>query len=496
MAVSLVALIKILIFQFMGTFALAGGMKKPFGKLLVERIFPLVACSLVAQSLAPNVWVIYVAIAAMMALFGTKAAHAAGTFLFLFVTIPAYPLPLQVGGAPLILLNSSIVISLVAGGIAIGVPGPRAKLSALFWLLTIAAAAFDVVSHARGTSITNYSRELIQTLLEVILPIVSMAILVHRTKDFRFFSTYVIATGMFMALTAAFEAMQSWNIYRSIYEHVGLEPVWFATIWRGGFMRATGPVFDATSMGIIITIFLLFVWCSRGVIKSTGWTFAITLILFLGIYFTQSRNPIIGTGIGISVWLAVKFGKKLGSMILYGAIGIAVAAIVVIISAERPSKVASNLPESTLEYRVRLFDRGVDEFLRHPIVGQSKPAVDARMEDLRQGEKIIDYVNSYLYVGLLSGIIGLTIFVGLFITLPAHVFNKLKNSGFYDPEGMSVFLLCLSISFITMSFFTWIFGAILPIYLLLQCALVGRLHRREALVRPTAMPPVPSAQII
>lgn len=64
------------------------------------------------------------------------------------------------------------------------------------------------------------------------------------------------------------------------------------------------------------------------------------------------------------------------------------------------------------EYRDRLFDRGIEIIHQNPVIGQPPSAVIRQMEDLRQGEGIIDFVNGYLGIALFSGLAGLALFAG------------------------------------------------------------------------------------
>ena len=61
-------------------------------------------------------------------------------------------------------------------------------------------------------------------------------------------------------------------------------------------------------------------------------------------------------------------------------------------------------------YRSELFRRGMEEFWKSPIFGDSFTNVVARMQDMIQGEGIVDFVNSYLYFALFAGGIGLVLF--------------------------------------------------------------------------------------
>jgi hypothetical protein len=79
----------------------------------------------------------------------------------------------------------------------------------------------------------------------------------------------------------------------------------------------------------------------------------------------------------------------------------------------------------TADYRQILFDRGIEEFVKQPVFGYPMSELNIRLADLVQGEGIIDFVNAYIWVMLISGIVGLTIFVGAF----AYFLQKIAKVG-------------------------------------------------------------------
>ena len=71
--------------------------------------------------------------------------------------------------------------------------------------------------------------------------------------------------------------------------------------------------------------------------------------------------------------------------------------------------------QGSVGYRARLLKRGVEEFWKSPIVGDNPQSVVARMQDLQQGEHIVDFVNSYLYFALTLGAVGLIAILVAFV---------------------------------------------------------------------------------
>jgi hypothetical protein len=99
---------------------------------------------------------------------------------------------------------------------------------------------------------------------------------------------------------------------------------------------------------------------------------------------------------------------SLGRMALYG-VGIL---LVVVASSSVGDRVTSTLGiNNGPDYRVSLFSRGVEEVKKYPLIGRPIGQVYYSLRDLIQGEGIVDFVNTYLYVALVSGLLGLFVFV-------------------------------------------------------------------------------------
>lgn len=81
------------------------------------------------------------------------------------------------------------------------------------------------------------------------------------------------------------------------------------------------------------------------------------------------------------------------------------------------------------------------------------------MEDLRQGQGIIDLVNTYAEVVLFHGLVGLSLFLGFFVTGLFKVYRIAKQKMQSDPDlsllglslvacGLGALVMMISCSFI------------------------------------------------
>jgi O-antigen ligase len=86
----------------------------------------------------------------------------------------------------------------------------------------------------------------------------------------------------------------------------------------------------------------------------------------------------------------------------------------------------------TVVYRQRVAEVSWMLIQQNPVFGS--PYYMAYMEELRQGEGIIDLVNSYAGIALSFGLVGLALFVCFFLALAVRCFNASRSLADRDPD--------------------------------------------------------------
>jgi O-antigen ligase len=79
-----------------------------------------------------------------------------------------------------------------------------------------------------------------------------------------------------------------------------------------------------------------------------------------------------------------------------------------------------------------LFDRAWEIILENPFFGDQNALL--RMQDLRQGQGIIDVVNSYLEILLDNGFIGLFLVLSFILIAVLKTWGSSRNSRTTDPD--------------------------------------------------------------
>ncbi len=220
-----------------------------------------------------------------------------------------------------------------------------------------------------------------------------------------------------MAVIAVFEALKHWPLYTALY--VKWDPVALIDqyLTRGGSLRAEATAGHPLALGYLLAIALGFWLYLLSHLKSTPHKLLVPLVLCAGLIVTFSRGPWMGAII-IYVVYALLRRKRMSE--LFGAAAILLIAIALIGLSPLGDRIASMLPfmggqvgAGSLTYREILAARCWQLILAHPFFGDQLAYL--HMQDLRQGQGIIDIVNTYLFVTLFYGLAGITLFAGFFL---------------------------------------------------------------------------------
>jgi O-antigen ligase len=103
-------------------------------------------------------------------------------------------------------------------------------------------------------------------------------------------------------------------------------------------------------------------------------------------------------------------------------------------------------------YRERLFEISLGVVLDHPLFGAWDFLQLPVMQQLRQGEGIIDVVNSYLGIALASGFVGLALFCGFFLVVLVELFGAMRRAGERggEPYVLGQALFCVLVGVLVM----------------------------------------------
>jgi O-antigen ligase len=243
-----------------------------------------------------------------------------------------------------------------------------------------------------------------------------------------------------MASVGIFESFKGWLLYSNIGERWGEQSVWGSQygvyFFRQGLLRAQASAGHALSLGYLLAIAFGF-WLYLGPrLKSPGRRIAVAILLWVGLLCCQARGELLGA---VVIYFAF---AVLGPRAVPGFLRAAgVAALVIGAASFTPfgERIMNSIPyfgESTerasVDYREQLAERSWELIQLHPFLGD--PLVKTQMEDLRQGEGIIDFVNTYAEVTLFYGSVGLVVFLAAIILGLFKAYRVTKDRAQRDPD--------------------------------------------------------------
>lgn len=426
--------------------------------------------------LSPHIYILFALMFLVCPVFCRKNEHIAGILIIGTLLTPDIQTDLLIGGTRLITFGASDALGLGAI-VALFMQDKKSKGIVTSDLLVLAMAALLIFFEARGTSATNLARITCQISLNFLIPCWVVTRSLKTENDLRTFMMILIGAGCILSSFLIMESIKGWPLFREALGRYDLNPSWESVKWRYGFLRASGPFSESTSMAFGLLFSLMAAWNFKSIFSSTAARYAVVGFLFIGISTCQSRNAYLGLMIGIIAAAAYrKFHKPSSRAALFASALLLVAAPTSIFLLAPSDTAATSDTDSTTSYRAQLLKRGLEEARKAPITGTDINSLSAQLIDMKQGEHIIDFVNSYLYVTLLSGIIGLIIFCSIIFYTPiTSSINSIIAPTRLKFEAYS-YTFSMSICTIPMLLFTF-FGGRIVLMMLIIISIAGHVSK-------------------
>jgi O-antigen ligase len=216
---------------------------------------------------------------------------------------------------------------------------------------------------------------------------------------------------------------------------------------RGGLLRAAGPFFESTTFGVFLAISTVCTAAMRSLFRSRVAHMAAVGIGLVGCFATISRNAWIGVLIGLIV--VAMYRGRVGKAAAAGGLAV-LGAITLIVVAPNSGTVASLLGKgdttaaSTATYRQELFSKSIPLIKSSPWIGTPFDRVRSLVQsELHSGKLSVDYVNSYLYFIVTTGVLGLLVFL-FFLLVPISRLLSLRRKAFRLVDDAETFTALFS----------------------------------------------------
>ncbi len=412
-------------------------------------------------SLSPNFWV-YAFIAVSLLIYTNRSeSNPVALFFFIlfavpdgFVQIPGIGLleNLFVLSHPrilefFILLPAFFFLRRQSDAVPFGRLWPDKALLAYF-LLT-------VVLTARDTTVTNTLRTAFYQLFGALLPYFVISRSLRSLPAFRDALLSFVVAIMVLAIIAIFEFGKFWLLYIEMLNALELREAMTSYILRDGMLRVAAAAGHPITLGFILVIGIgLYLFLQRSIPQKLTRLLGL-LLLVGGLLVTLSRGPWMGAAVLLFFFLAT--GRNPVRRLL--ASGFAVILILALLVALPGGERFLNLlpyvgtvEQSNIEYRERLFTNSMIVIQQNPWFGSVNCLDTPEMEAMRQGEGIIDVVNTYIAIALKYGIVGFGLFAGFFILVILMIYRAMRQIPDKDSEeyllGQALLATLLAIMFV------------------------------------------------
>ncbi|MGE5492235.1 MAG: O-antigen ligase family protein, partial [Actinomycetota bacterium] len=451
--------------------------------------------------LAHNFWFFMAAAGLLLAMTGRRDPNPLALFLFLLFAapgmgdeIPGFGLARQV-----LTLNYPRLLALtllLPAALAL-VLDPAANNPAAKWPDRLLAAyiGLNLLLQLNLDTFTNTLRYGLYYGMDIVLPYYVASRGLRKIEHFRDALMAFAVAALVLAAIGAFEFAKGWLLYSTLDDVLGVSWAYGGYLQRGESLRALASTGQPIALGFTMAVACgVFLYLRSAVASRSAWLLGMGLLL-LGLVAPVSRGPWLGAALGYVAFVATgpKPLEPLGRLAFIGLV-----AAPLLFASPLGDKLVASLPfigseaNDTFVYRQQLLEMSLGLIREHPLFGSFDFL--KYMEDLRQGQGIVDIVNTYLGVALTSGLTGLSLFVSFFLAVAAAIFRALRAGS--SPDGETALLgrvLLATLAGILTIIFTVSSITVIPI-IYWSMAGLGLAYVRLAAARPVpaSSPPSPT----
>ena len=437
----------------------------------------------IAVFIAPNFWVFLLVAAPVVIMLGRKDSNPAAAFLFVLSVLPPISVRVPMIGLSYLfdmdfhLLLSFCLLTPTAWRMWKDKNRPRAPGLTVLDVLLLAYCALTAFIFlqpevARGVLMQVTFTDCLRRAFVFFFGLFIPYYVISRTSTSRAAIQDMIASFSIkcavLASVATFEGARGWLLYGELLSRWGSRSSGY--ISRGGDLRAMASTGHPLSLGYVLAVGLGFWLYLQQNVQSRVSRLSITGLFLFGLLAAYSRGPWAGAIVIFFAFSALgprafpKVFKAAAGMLILG-LGVAVSPL--------GDKIARVVPYfggtvdiNNVVYRDRLLARSWQIIMDHPWFGDQQALL--KMEELRQGEGIIDLMNGFVNILLDNGFVGLSLF-GLFIVIGSFKALRVSAASAKSDPDLSKLGACLVACVLGSLVMMWAGGLID----MMTCVLVG-----------------------
>jgi hypothetical protein len=427
------------------------------GSLIVQREFSVWRNAWFAATVAaflPGGYFVFAAVVTAICLYArsVRAATVALFFILLFAT-PLANVPIEgfgivnrlfeINNARLLAIVLLLPILFTTDGF-----GHRSRSAyAMPDRLVVGYVLLTIALEFNQSDFTNVMRVAALRILDVLVPYFACSRTVTSMADFRKVMFAFVIAMLPLSLIAVLEVGKGWLLYSSIADDWGVAS---GMVRREGMVRASASTAGPIVLGFII---MVAIGCVLAIWQRTVQWRVVLAILVAGLIASLSRGPWVGAMVLVIAYLAT--GPNSVANLGKFAVILAVSVVPILLT-PAGNQLINLLPfigstdAGNVTYRERLIESAFAVIERNPWLGSVDYLSTPEMQEMIQGEGIIDIVNTYLRVALNSGLVGLGMFVAFFAAILIGLrrvvkFDAIKDENFsaYARASMATLIAIL-----------------------------------------------------
>lgn len=311
-----------------------------------------------------------------------------------------------------------------------GNTGPDLAISAYLLL--------NAVLHLRDASLTETLRQAFYLFIDAYLPYFVISRSLTNLQTFRDTLLSLVVSIMLLAPLAVFEAVKHWHLYTALTSVLKLSGgATMDYLERDFILRATVTASQPIVLGYLMAVGIGFYLFVQRFINNKFFLTVGMATLIVGLVSALSRGPWVGAAALLLAFIVTgRFAvRRLISLALVGVIVFPLISML-----PGGERVINLLPfigrteSANINYREDLLTSSLAVIKRNPWFGSNDYLNTPEMQAMRQGEGIIDIVNSYIWVALNSGLIGLSLFITFFTLVLLGIYRGMRYSPGKDSE--------------------------------------------------------------
>jgi O-antigen ligase len=383
--------------------------------------------------LAPSFWVFALVAIPLTIAAGRKDSNPCAVYLMLFQVIPPIEIPVpMIGIQYLVSINIFLLLSFcVLAPVAWQMYRCRREHKAYtlqfadlcllaFGLLT--ALLYIRTPGPDGSlypaSTTESLRRAFVFFVDTFVPYYAVSRAgADRRKLTDMFATYCLCCAL-LAAVAMFESVRQWLLYGEMPAHLGGTGPATSYLMRAGGLRAMASTGHPMALAhLLVLAYGLWLYLQSR-LDSKAWKVGGVVLFWFGLFAAFSRGALISA---VVVYFLFGALQPRSVSTLFKATASALIVGLLIYLSPLGEKIVTEIPwlggreDFDVTYRERLWDRSWQLVKQSPFLGDQEAML--KMQDLRQGEGIVDLVNTYAEILLNNGFLGLALFLAFILTV-------------------------------------------------------------------------------